>query len=1730
MPPASDGQDGHTNNQNDNRRRNNKKKRNKPKRSGPRVELPDNPVEGIKKNMYFQLSNKPNIEPFSTVAKAVIDWFCQKHLDQAYFFRNGYKTFALQPLATEPQPGDTAYTGSAGSYAKAHYNWILTRDKRRNSEATLCSMIEAQCTASVMTKLRGKSAYDSIETACDSMGLLLLVQAVCAEQSDTRPAAMSKVDVTKALLNFHQGEKTNTEYYDHFLHRANTAVAANCSVGASVPSLDLIYAAGNITAPTAANKTAATTEAREQFLASLFIANSAKRYDSLRRELENNAAMNPGGSSPYPVTVRAALELITEYKPPRPKNPPRNPTDREGLSFYQGGGTDPDRRGRPGRGRGRPGRGRESRGRDGRGREARGRSGRGGRGRETDDATSGSRHPQQDTEAHAHHNRAEEGAEDYEYSEDNYSSDDSEDYCTTLPDEDVYETELLFLHSGAKQRRHPLPSYVKRRRRKVLPKHWVILDTGSTASIFSNSRLLHDIHEAERPLIVRCNAGTVRLTHQGYFGSYPVPVWYNPSGIANILSKFEVAKHYEVSYHNRTSDDYIITTGTGTIRFKPTKAGLYYKDFARDHRDAWAFFETVKGQKSQFTKKDVRRAARARKIQNIIGRPGLRQFKDILDKQLLPHSELEVRDLNNAEKIYGTNLGSLKGKTTATTNTSVRTTTHDLPPYVKEHHSDVTVAIDIMFINKVPFLVTISRGLKFGTVEQLPNRQIKTVVAMIKSVLAIYERRGLKVNTILADLEFEPLKTELPGITIDCCAVDDHVPEVERYIRTIKDRCRSVYNMLPFGRIPRLILRRLVGNAVFWLNSFPALDGVSATQSPRELVTGKRLLEKRHVRAEFGAYVQTHEEHDNTMQSRTIGAICLGPTGSSQGAHYFLNIATGSRITRQHWTELPMPTDVIQRITALGAAQSMPQTLTFADRHGKELIDDDDEEDDDHDSDYNSDDDSDQSSHEDDANADDDSDDDDDDDDEAGNDNNNNSDSDDDSVEYVATRRLLQPSTAGVNADDNADNVDNADATANNEPRPPAVRELRFALPEDRPATPPLQLENEGVRRATAGVDPEIAGVRTANAGVDPTNTGVEPDPDAELNARIDATTNELAAHLEEGTRLLDSTQESTHSGNDEDQAATGNDEDQEAITDDMNSKYGPRNHTHGLRPRSQPDFSHLKTMFHVQVCLLTDQMSAKRGLKVFGKGGADAIVAEMHQVHYRKVIKPVWAHKMTRDEKRNALKYLMFLKQKRCGKIKARGCADGRKQRLWKTKEETSAPTVRTESCFMSCTIDAMEGRVVYTIDVPGAFMQADIDELVHVKFEGELAELLVKVDPKTYRKYVAEERGKKVIYVELQKALYGTLQGALLFWKNLSSFLVDELGFKLNPYDTCVANKDIDGSQCTILWHVDDLKMSHKDPKVMDAIHEKLNAKYGKEAPLTVQRGKVHEYLGMTIDYSIPGKVQFRMDDYIKRLLEEAPEDMKGVAATPAANHLFKINKKNPSYLDNKQADFFHHMVAKLLYLCKRVRPDIMTAVAFLTTRVSKPDTDDYAKLSRCMKYIRRTKDLNLTLEVDGSGTLQWWVDASFAVHMDMKSHTGAILTLGKGGAINISTKQKIMTDSSTTAELVAVHDILPMAIWTRKFLEAQGYKVTDNVVYQDNQSAILLEENGRKSCGRRTRHLDIRYFYAADLVTQKELRIEFCPTGQMLADFFTKPLQGSAFRRMRDLILNTQQPYTP
>ena len=152
---------------------------------------------------------------------------------------------------------------------------------------------------------------------------------------------------------------------------------------------------------------------------------------------------------------------------------------------------------------------------------------------------------------------------------------------------------------------------------------------------------------------------------------------------------------------------------------------------------------------------------------------------------------------------------------------------------------------------------------------------------------------------------------------------------------------------------------------------------------------------------------------------------------------------------------------------------------------------------------------------------------------------------------------------------------------------------------------------------------------------------------------------------------------------------------------------------------------------------------------------------------------------------------------------------------------------------------------------------------------------------------------------------------------------------------------------------------------------------------------------------------------------------------------------------------------------------------------------------------------------------------MDGSYGVHPNLRGHTGGGLTLGRGFPVSASTKQKLNTRSSAESKVVGVDDLMPSVPWNRLFLEAQDCGVRENIVFQDNRSAMPLEKNGKASSGKRTKHIIIRYFFVTERIKKGGLTVDWCPTNEMIVDFWTKPNQGSLFRKLRDRIMGVEPP---
>jgi hypothetical protein len=288
-------------------------------------------------------------------------------------------------------------------------------------------------------------------------------------------------------------------------------------------------------------------------------------------------------------------------------------------------------------------------------------------------------------------------------------------------------------------------------------------------------------------------------------------------------------------------------------------------------------------------------------------------------------------------------------------------------------------------------------------------------------------------------------------------------------------------------------------------------------------------------------------------------------------------------------------------------------------------------------------------------------------------------------------------------------------------------------------------------------------------------------------------------------------------------------------------------------------------------VASIMTQLSLKAGLNQWGDRAREAAHSEMKQLHLRDTFKPVHWRELNPLQRKTMLESHMFLKEKRSGKIKGCMVAGGNKQRDYISKEDASLPTVMTESILLTCIIDSQEDRDVAIIDIPNAFIQTRVDRRKghgHHWMHGVLVDILLKIAPDVYKPFVhVDKKGVKQLLLKCQNAIYGMMLASLLYYKKFVNSL-KSIGFETNLYDPCIANKIIQGSQMTICFHVDDCKLSHHNSSAVDDMITWLHQEYESifedgSGEMTVSRGKVHKYLGMTLDYSIKGRVSITMFD---------------------------------------------------------------------------------------------------------------------------------------------------------------------------------------------------------------------------------------------------------------------------
>lgn len=1154
-------------------------------------------------------------------------------------------------------------------------------------------------------------------------------------------------------------------------------------------------------------------------------------------------------------------------------------------------------------------------------------------------------------------------------------------------------------------------------------------------------------------------------------------VYYNEQATANILSLSMIQQKFSIDLVKNNHD--FISAFTATDRenghiykFKQLNGGLFGYEGKMHICQSKAYVTRVRDLKKLYTKKQIQGAEKALLLRQRLSYPNIQEFKKMVIAGSLKDLDITSKDIDVMDHIFGKQYAEAAGK-------SVHRPTGDPPEegiidiaaemVDKMKEKPLTLHGDIFFVDRIPFLLTVSKPINYVIVTYLKKRTWPEILEGLETHKNVYKSHGWDAKYLRFDREKgvscikNALATKL-DLHLDQTAPYQKVPAAERKIRVVKERMRTEIANLGYNinrnfliYLPKYCCRRL---------NITTSNIIGVNISPSEILTGQRASAKVELKVGFGEYALVHYEGadklcnqpavdnasvaKNSMRPRSRACVCLGISNNIAASGIFYDIGKTIKqipLIADNFEIVPMPDAMLIKLNELAKDKPISfdeQQFTIQNRAV--------------------------------------------------------------STEVIAAEHQIEPS-AEVNPDSYTNTTVNAEIEM-----PEMLEEspLRENFIEDLETNDEIEDDVDNENELNVVLTQNAEAIRQLSENTHELRGDIADGFRGDYNAQITNTADVVIMDVDNDAAvaaIANST--SVHMDVADDQNVVDTSNPLKRVT------------------RSQNSISKKKMAFHVNKVEVSKiihrnyRISMKKGLQLYGEEAEKSIHAEIMAMEKKKVFTPVNHQSLSYSQKIKAIRSFMFLKEKfkpdgEFDKLKSRLTANGKTQNREEVEQmfgNTSSPTISTSSLMSILAIAKSESRNLATIDVKNAYLNANLeDEGLIVILDSVVTSEYIKVRPDAAN--FVNDKGE--LYCKLNRALYGTVEGAKAWYNDLRDFLVS-IGFQNNSYDNCVFNKTVKGTQITIGVYVDDLLITCKDK---DMIHEFRNMLEKKYEEVSFDDGVKLSYLGMIIDNSNKNYIELSMPLYIDQVIEEMGIKDE-IISTPAAAKLFDIDESSETLSDDDK-EAFHTSVAKLLYLAKRARPDILLPVTFLCTRVQYSTEEDMKKLRRVLKYLNGTRNLFMKIRMNNNtANVNVFCDASFAVHNNMRSHTGAVITVGRNAVFYKCNKQKLNTKSSTEAELVALSDVLPQAVHTANFIQEQIGQEVIPTFLEDNKSTISMVKNGR-ALAESTRHINIRYFLISDYLEQGLIDIKYINTKDQVGDYYTKPLQGDDFTRHRDYIL--------
>ena len=451
--------------------------------------------------------------------------------------------------------------------------------------------------------------------------------------------------------------------------------------------------------------------------------------------------------------------------------------------------------------------------------------------------------------------------------------------------------------------------------------------------------------------------------------------------------------------------------------------------------------------------------------------------------------------------------------------------------------------------------------------------------------------------------------------------------------------------------------------------------------------------------------------------------------------------------------------------------------------------------------------------------------------------------------------------------------------------------------------------------------------------------------------------------------------------------------------------------------------------------------------------------------------------------------------------RFKARFVAKGFSQREGIDFDETFSSVLAHTSLRTILSLAAIHGWKIYQKDFTTAYLNAPLSVPIYM------------FQPAGF---IKPGEDQKVCLLE--KALYG-LKQAGREWQSTLFTKLCENKYIQSKKEPCIFYK-LQNSKTTIIGvYVDDLLITGDDQAEMNSISDQLGKSFQMK-----HLGEADKFLGMEITRR-NGEIHLSQTKYIQDVIKRFKQENCKPVHTPMS--VIYEQTANEEITDKYP---IREIIGSLSYIANGTRPDIAFAINNLCRHVAKPTASLWKAAQRVVKYLNTTQTEGLIFK--GSSTrIDGWADSNYAMDsIDRKSTSGMIIRVGDNPIIWKSRKQKSVALSTTEAEFMAASDAAREIIWLRDLLQelSQDDSSAATPLYQDNQGAIFLENNNCSN--QRSKHIDVRYHFIREQVNKKRIEIIYCPTAEMIADIFTKPVNESQFKKFKNAIMRINEGDTP